>query len=164
MNKKSSETKNIYRLAREKNGLTRDRASEILEFISPDRLDRIEREVSAPHPDEVIQMSECYKMPELCNHYCTTECPIGDEWVTPIENKDLPRVTLEILSSLHKLEAKKGSLIDVSADGKITPDEYASFQSIQKDLLALSASIDSLQLWLKQKMASSEIAEGTFED
>ena len=33
----------IYRKYREEAGLTRERASELLEWISPDRIDRIER-------------------------------------------------------------------------------------------------------------------------
>ena len=85
----TKENKNVYHQARENMGLTRDKASELLEWISADRIEKIENERSMPNPDEVLTMAEKYKRPSLCNHYCSTQCPIGQEYVPEIKIKDL---------------------------------------------------------------------------
>ena len=56
----SKENKNIYFKQREKLGLTRETASDLLETIAPERIEKIENERCEPHPDEVLVMSEKY--------------------------------------------------------------------------------------------------------
>ena len=66
MGKKSiRENKKPYQLRREELGLSRDQASELLESIQPERILRIENEVSLPQPEEVLIMAEKYKMPDM---------------------------------------------------------------------------------------------------
>ena len=65
----TKENKNIYHKTREAMGLTREAASELLESITPERIEKIENERSLPHPDEVLLMAEKYKQPSLCNYY-----------------------------------------------------------------------------------------------
>ena len=52
--KTTRENKTIYQKLREENDLTREKAAELLEFISEDRLERIENEKSEPAPEDVI--------------------------------------------------------------------------------------------------------------
>lgn len=66
----TKENKNIYQITREGLKLTRETASELLEVIPPERIEKIENERSLPHPDEVLTMAEKYKRPDLCNYYC----------------------------------------------------------------------------------------------
>lgn len=54
----TKENKNIYQLTRESLKLTRESASELLETISPERIEKIENERSLPYPDEVLAMAE----------------------------------------------------------------------------------------------------------
>ena len=54
----TKENKNIYQLTRESLKLTRESASELLETISPERIEKIENERSLPYPDEVLTMAE----------------------------------------------------------------------------------------------------------
>ena len=54
----SKENKNIYFKRREELGLTRDNASELLEAIPPERIEKIENERCEPHPEEVLLMAE----------------------------------------------------------------------------------------------------------
>lgn len=61
----TKENKNIYQLTREGLKLSRDAASELLESIPPERIEKIENERSLPHPDEVLAMSDKYKQPSL---------------------------------------------------------------------------------------------------
>ena len=47
------ENKTRYQLTREELGLSREKASELLETIAPERIEKIESERSLPRPDEV---------------------------------------------------------------------------------------------------------------
>ena len=105
---------NIYKQTREKLDLTREEASELLEWISPERIERIENEKSSPNPDEVLQMSEKYKLPRLCNYYCANQCPIGQEYVPEIKVKDLSQIVLELLASLNTMRKKQERLIEIT--------------------------------------------------
>ena len=64
----TKENKNSYQLAREELGLTREKASELLETIAPERIEKIENERTVPRPDEVLTMAEKYKRPyRMCD-------------------------------------------------------------------------------------------------
>ena len=63
MGKKSTkENKNIYQLNRERLELTREKASELLESVTSDRIEKIESGKSLPHPDEVLAMAKNLEM------------------------------------------------------------------------------------------------------
>ena len=82
MGKKSTrENKSIYQLAREEANMTRAEASEKMQFVSGSRIEKYESGKSSVQPDEVLAMARAYKKPELCNYYCSHECPIGQEYV-----------------------------------------------------------------------------------
>lgn len=151
------ENKNIYQIFREDAGMTREKAAEAIGYLSPDRIEKIESEKSPIRPEEVLSMSRCYRHPELCNYYCSQECPIGVETVPEIEIKDLSRIVLEVLASLNTMAKEKERLIEISADGRITEDEYKAFMEIRQKLLSISHSVSSLQLWLEKTIADGEI-------
>ena len=65
--------KTIYQLKREELELSREKASELLEVIPPERIERIENGKFAAYPDEVVTMAEKYKAPQRCNYYCAHE-------------------------------------------------------------------------------------------
>jgi len=164
MGKKSvKENKNIYQLSREEQELTRDAASELMQFVSSDRIEKIESEKSLPHPDEILAMAEAYKAPHLCNYYCSHECPIGQEFVPEIEIKDLAQITLEMLASLNAMDKAKNRLIEITADGVIDEDEYEDFSKIQKQLNQISMAVDSLQLWVNKTIADGKIDKEGYE-
>lgn len=77
--KSTKENKTIYQRYREQNDLTREKAAELLDTVSEDRIERIENEKLLPDPEDVIRMAECYKAPDLCNFYCSHQCPIGEK-------------------------------------------------------------------------------------
>ncbi len=164
MGRKSvKENKNIYQLSREKENLTRERASMELQFISADRIEKIESEKSYPHPDEIIAMAKCYKTPSLCNYYCSHECPIGINSVPEIEVKELSQITLEMISTLNRLYKDKDRLIEITVDGAVTSDEAREFREIQKTLDQMSATIASLKLWVDNTIASGKADKSIFE-
>ena len=159
MGKKSTkEDKNIYFLSREEAGMTRAEAAEAL-YISEDRIERIEYEKSAPHPDEVLAMADCYKNPTLCNYFCAHECPIGREYVPEVKIKDLSQITLEMLANLNALTKEKDRLVEITVDGNITPDEMPDFKRIQNHIEEMSLVVDTLKLWFDNAVSTGQIKE-----
>ncbi len=153
----TKENKNVYHQAREGMGLTRDKASELLEWISADRIEKIENERSMPNPDEVLTMAEKYKRPSLCNHYCSNQCPIGQQYVPEIKIKDLSQIVLEMLASLNSMNKRKDRLIEITADGVIDNDELDDFIFIQEELERISITVETLQLWSERMLATGAI-------
>ena len=153
----TKENKNIYQRTREGLQLTRETASELLECIAPDRIEKIENERSLPHPDEVLVMAEKYKQPGLCNYYCANQCPIGKHYVPEIKIKNLSQIVLEMLASLNSMSKQKERLIEITVDGKITGDELEDFISIQEELERISIAVETLQLWSEQMLANGSI-------
>lgn len=155
--KSTRENKTIYQQLREEENLTREKASELLEFISEDRLERIENEKSEPAPEDVIQMAKIYHAPELCNYYCSHECPIGKKYVPAIEMSELPAIVLETIASLNAVYPLTNRLIEISRDGKISEDEIPDFIHIQDNLKKVSRAIEALQLWVEKKVPGKEL-------
>ena len=153
----TKENKNPYQLSREDLGYSRDKASEILGWISAERLEKIENEKSVAHPDEILTMSVAYKNPRLCNHYCANQCPIGQEYVPEIKIKDLSQIVLEMLASLNSVRKRQERLIEITADGEITNDEVEDFVHIQEELERISITVETLQLWSERMLATGVI-------
>ena len=153
----TKENKNIYHKTRESLQLTREAAAELMESISPERIEKIENERSLPHPDEVLLMAEKYKQPSLCNYYCANQCPIGQQYVPEIKIKDLSQIVLEMLASLNSMNKQRERLIEITVDGKITGDELEDFIYIQEELERISIAVETLQLWSERMLATGVI-------
>jgi DNA-binding XRE family transcriptional regulator len=160
----SKKDKNIYQQTREKLELSREGASELLEWISPERIERIENEKSNPNPDEVLQMADRYKLPRLCNYYCSHQCPIGQEYVPEIKVKDLSQITLELLASLNAMNGKRERLIEITVNGRIDDSEIEDFVHIQEELERISVTVETLQLWSERMVANGIIDQRKYEE
>ena len=159
----TKENKTIFQLSREELGYSREKASELLGWISPERIEKIENEKSMPHPDEILAMSIVYKNPKLCNFYCANLCPIGQEYVPKVKIKDLSQIVLEMLASLNAMRKKQERLIEITADGKISGDEVEDFIRIQEDLEKISITVETLQLWSERMLATGAIDMDTYQ-
>lgn len=163
MGKKSiKENKNIYQLSREELGLTREAASELIQYISDDRIEKIESEKSLPHPDEILLMAKAYKAPNLCNYFCSHECPIGQVNVPEIEYKSLAEITLGMLSSLNSMDGYKNRLIEITSNGQIDDDEIEDFNKISKQLDQIVMTANSLKLWVDKAIADGRLDSESF--
>ncbi|MBR2132367.1 MAG: XRE family transcriptional regulator [Oscillospiraceae bacterium] len=151
------ENKNLYQTTREEMGLSRERASEVLEMLSPERIEKIESEKCLPHPDEVLIMADRYKVPTLCNFYCSRQCPIGQQYVPEIQVKELSQIVLEMLASLNSVNREKDRLIEITADGRIDTSELDDFIFIQDELERISITVETLQLWAEKMLATGAI-------
>ena len=156
MPKKDDKPKNIYLRCREEARLSREAAAELLQYISADRIYRIERG-ALPSPEEVLTMARCYHSPTLCNYYCANECQIGQEYVPEVRMKELSQITLEMLATLNSLNRDKERLIEICVDGEITDDEVPDFLSIQDSLEKMSLAVSALRLWVDQKIAEGQL-------
>lgn len=157
------DNKTIYQIVREELSLSREKAGELLEGISPERLERIENEKSQPHPDEVKLMAEKYGRPELQNHYCANQCPLGEDRVPEIKMRELSNIVLEMLSSLNAMENEKDRFIDIAADGHVSGDEIKDFVKIEKELERISAAVGAMQLWADKMVANGAINRDEYE-
>ena len=144
-------------MTREELGLSREKASELLETIAPERIEKIESERSLPRPDEVLIMAEKYKTPSLCNYFCARQCPIGQQYVPEIRSSELSDIVLKMLASLNAMDRKKERLIEIAADGTISKDEIDDFVRIQKELERISVTVETLQLWVEKMLANGRI-------
>ena len=153
----TKENKNLYHRTRESLQLTREAASELLESITPERIEKIENERSLPHPDEVLVMAEKYKQPSLCNFYCANQCPIGQQYVPEVTVKDLSQIVLEMLASLNSMYKQKERLIEMTVDGEVSEDELKDFIYIQEELERISIAVETLQLWSERMLATGKI-------
>jgi len=153
MGKKSTrENKNIYQQIREEMDLTRSQASELLECISDDRIEKIEYGTVVPNSDEILIMAEKYRKPELCNYYCTHECEIGKKYVPEATVKDLAQIVLEMLATINSLNDEKNRFIEIAVDGKISEEEKADFEQIKSQLDDMASAINSLQIWVEKQV------------
>ena len=157
------ENKNRYQLIREELGLSREKASELLESIMPERIEKIETEKSLPHPDEVLILADKYKRPSLCNYYCSNQCPIGQQYVSEVKVKELSSIVLEMLASLNSANGKRDRLIEITADGKIDVEEIDDFIRIQDELERISITVETLQLWEEKMLANGVIDRAKYE-
>lgn len=143
------ENKTPYQRTRENLKLTRETAGDLLQIISPERIEKIENERTLPHPDEVLTMAERYRDPGLCNYYCANQCPIGRQYVPEVKIKDLSQI----------VQKMKERLIEITVDGKITGDELEDFVNIQEELERISIAVETLQLWAERMLATGAIDE-----
>ena len=159
----TKENKTVYHKTRESLGLTREAASELLETIAPERIEKIENQRCLPHPDEVLVMAEKYKQPSLCNYYCANQCPIGQQYVPEIKVKDLSQIVLETIASLNAMQRQKERLIEITVDGKISGDELADFVNIQEELEKISIAVETLQLWCERMLDTGAIDRAQYD-
>ena len=150
-------SKTIYQICREDSGLSREKASELMDGISVSRIEKIEYEMQPPTPYDVVQMADCYKRPDLCNYYCSHRCAIGDRYVPEVEVSELSNIILETIASLNEINPLTGRLIQIARDGKISDDEIKDFAFISKKLDEVSLAIDSLNLWVDKTASENNI-------
>lgn len=160
MGRKSSKSKdemNAFQIAREECNMSREKASEIMEFVTVDRIERIEDNKSEPRPEEVLAMSKAYNKYELCNYYCSRVCPIGIEVVPEVKINTLTQITINMLDTLNQLNKQRERLIEISSDEAVTEDELPDFAKIMKNLQRISMTADALNIWINSKINSGLI-------
>jgi transcriptional regulator with XRE-family HTH domain len=155
MGKKSvKENKSIYQQTREDLGMTRAAVEDATGgVLSASRIEKIENGTLSAHPEDVLQMADVFNKPELCNYFCSKECPIGRKYVPHVKTvHDLPQITMELLSNLNALNRDKERVIDIAADGKIVESEREDFEVFRQHLTEMSLAIETLKLWTDKEL------------
>lgn len=151
--------KNIYKNARLAAAKTEPDLSTVEKahphlYISREKLMMIEqtnpkKRQASPSPDEVVLMSKVYKAPELCNYYCTHQCPIGKE-NKPLIHDNLGEIASGLMSALYFLDSFSEKIHEILADSKISDEERQSFEKSLEILNNISYSTDCLDLWARK--------------
>ncbi len=151
------ENKSVYQTIREDLGLTREKAGELIDGMSAEKIEKIENERVALYPDDVLLMAEGYRAPQLCNYYCSHECPIGITRVPEAEMKSISQIAVETINCAGKLKKSQDTLLEIVEDDALSPDEIESFAEIKETIDRLARSASELQLWLDKRIADGEI-------
>lgn len=151
------EDKSVYMTTREQQGLTREKASEMIDGITPGRLEKLETGKVSIQPEDVLMMARAYKEPGLCNYYCTHECAIGKKNIPQLEEKELPQIAIEMVNAITHLNGKKELLLQIAEDGTVSEDEYEDFASLKEKIDKLVVSVETLKLWLDKATALGKV-------
>jgi len=141
---------NVFYLARmnaaKYNDRYSSRESASLEVgIERTRLANLERNVNCPHPDEIVAMVDSYNAPELYNHYCSRQCPIGMETVQPIDLKNLETTAIKLFSVLKRVSGVGENILEIVEDGVIDENEKGDMDNIIKLLDNVSREVNTFK-------------------
>lgn len=141
-----NDKESIYRKARkaaaEYNDAFRSQesASEFLN-VSKNMLLNYELELNPVPVDMVCMMADVYNAPELLNHYCCNECPIGKRTVSPISKENINNIyklSINIFQLLGQGTNMGKTLLDIVDDGVISQEEKPQVDYIVNNLKKLS--------------------------
>lgn len=162
MNKQGE--KSIYRQIREDLKLSREKASELIGGITPERLERIENGKFEPVPWEINEMATAYNTPELRNYYCAKQCDIGKNRIQDVQVKEISQIVLEILNSLNNINETRERLVQITVDGVIDEDEIEDFVKIEEQLDGITSTVLSMKLWVEKMVNSNKINRQLYEE
>lgn len=158
----SKEKINAYKEKRKETIGSREAAAGLM-GMSDDKLERIENGKQHPNAQDILIMSETYKAPELCNHFCHFDCEIGQKYVPEIRQEELPYIVMELLSGLYESEELGKLIIKIAGDNEITDDEIDDLVTVQFKLEKISMAIEALQLCIERKLGNDELSRETYE-
>lgn len=131
---------------------SREGASELL-GVSVSSLSDYELGITKFVPvDKVVLMADLYNAPELKNHFCVHDCPIGQCSMHQLEIAELDRVTLNVLSSFRKINEVRDTLMDITDDGIITDNEKPKLQEVLITLDSIVKRSQELRLWAEKNL------------
>ena len=119
-------------------------------YMDRSHLQRIETGGVTPDPGEVLIMADTYRTPRLLHRYCSEVCPVGRKIVDPVIKQDIDGVTVDALGSLMASEEIGRTLLQVSADHKITPDEKEKLTQIIGKMRAIGNIAKQLELMMQE--------------
>lgn len=106
-------------------------------------------------PDMIVKMADLYNAPELKNIYCREMCPLGCD-MPEVRISDLDRITVRALAMFRKIESKEQTFLEIAADGVISEDERAEFESVMKSLDELVDVAFNLKAWANKNLKEAD--------
>lgn len=97
--------------------------------------------------DKAVILADLYNAPELLNHYCLHQCPIGQNQAISDGVCSIEHVTLKLLKGLKasRLEKVKEKLVDIAEDGAVTDEEVEALEDVVRYLDGIAVSISELK-------------------
>lgn len=101
--------------------------------------------------ESIMLMSDVYNAPELKPWYCTNVCPLGED-MPKLELEELDRITIKTLATLQHISEVRDDLLDITADGVISPDEKPKLDNIIETLKRVTEVAQSLRIWAEKNI------------
>lgn len=117
--------------------------------VSRDTIRRVETSANKVMPvDVAVLLADLYNAPELLNHYCLHECPIGSRRSLSENSFEIDRATVRLTKMLRKETVQwiKHGLQDIAVDGEVSEEELEAFDEIMEELRELSKVISELEI------------------
>lgn len=134
---------NIYRTARSMAGMTQERWAEAI-GVDVRSVQRYEQGETTPPDDIVATMAMISAHPVLCYWHMTSRPQLGD--VLPdVERVPLPQAVIQALVAISNFSDMQGGLLQLAADGMITPDEQYEWAEIVARLDGVTKAILQLK-------------------
>lgn len=120
----------------------------------------------APVPEDVVvRMADLYNAPELENHYCMNECPIGKRIGSTLSCnvKKLDRIACSFLyhSEDGKLNEIRNTILRIASDGELDQEEKEEMQEAVEYLEYLSRDINDMKLLLQKRETNGHDSKNT---
>ncbi len=98
--------------------------------------------------EKAVILADAYCAPQLLNHYCLNECPIGRTLPISDSVSTIDRVTVKLIKSLRvdELEKVKEKLVDIAEDGIVSSDEMGDLRDVMEYLDRLSKTVSELRI------------------
>lgn len=135
---------------------SREGAAEIFN-MHPATLTKYENgTLRVPH-DVVLLMAETYQSPELVNHYCTSDCPIGRRNMIKLENKDMMHLTVQLHMDTQRMIVAKEKMMKIMEDGIIEEHELADLALVMESLGQTKKTVSEMELWVEKYIKKSAL-------
>lgn len=131
---------------------SQESASEFLN-VSKNMLLNYELGLNPVPVDMVCMMADVYNAPELLNHYCCNECPIGKRTVSPVSKENINNIyklSINIFQLLGQGTDMGKTLLDIVDDGVISQEEQPQVDHIVNNLKKLSGLTTDLIIALEK--------------
>lgn len=149
----------MFKTARNKAGLSRQEAAFNL-FIATRTLYDYESSNTIVPPETALKMQEIYYDPTLTARYCSDYCPIGQIYAHQVpEQQHLCSAVLGLLKEETDVEQIRGTLIEITSDGVITPDEMPTFEKVMDELLDLENKIEEFKMQAARILSMADLMQ-----
>ena len=122
---------NIYSCCRRAAGLTQEEAAELLD-CGVGTLARWETDVHRPPDEKVLRMCQIYHSPTLAVEHLRRGSELARSILPQTHEKPLAEAVLGLLSAIRMFNAAEldWGLMEIAADGAISPEERRGFEFI----------------------------------
>jgi len=130
-----TDCRNICKIGRQTAGLTQARWAEVID-VSVEAVAQYETGKIMPSDDVVTRMIEVAGMPVLGYWHLLNKSRVAARLLPEVQRLPLPQAVVQLLLRIRDFELRHrmDELLQISADGRIDPEEAGRFELIAGDL------------------------------